>query len=687
MKRILLLAFLSSLLSAQVLRAAPSGTAYVANTGSNSVSIVSLTTQSVIDTITVGDAPRYVAFTPNGSRAYVTNSGSDSVSVIDTASQMVIDTINVGDNPEQIVVTNDGLRAYVANYNSASISVIDIPTNAVNTINTTANPFSLALHPTRDELWIGFNPSSGNSVLEARSLTDHSVIDFETSSFRYYASNGLAFWPDGSTAIGSEACGECGRFHKISGNLPITVPQPDILFDNQGAARGIAINPVTDVAYLAKLGQVGPHRVVEFGGAGRTLLTGDPYELTVSPTGDFVYLTQLTQGGANPGSVAVIDAATFSIANSIPVGLHPHGIANQPSGLYLHYKFEGNANDSVAGRNGTLIGDAAFSSNASPAEGSTQSLALDGSLDKVIYDTTADDTLNGSFTVALWANAQERRPSSGSLTFFGTRGPASTQGTDLKYLNDSAVRADIGTGSSFLAIEDSPFTWELNEWHHLAAVVTPTQYQLYVDGVLYDSRAYSGVPLLLDAGHDLAVGAVAAMLDPHGEDFHGLIDDFRIYSRALSAHEIDELVPDPIPGDYNRDGTVNAADYAVWRNTLGATGPGLDADDNGDNAVNTADYDLWRAHFGQTAGSASVSNAVPEPATLGLCIALFAMLVAQRAAVSPGATADQPSSVKREHASISGSQAMSVISSRRLGANERENCTPQGVAATFFWTT
>src|SRR5262245_25891622 len=106
--------------------AAPFGTAYVANTNGDTVSVVSLTTQSVVNTIPVGDAPRYIAFTPNGSRAYVTNSGSDSVSVINTALQSVIGTINVGDAPEQIVVTNDGLRAYVANSNSASISVIDV---------------------------------------------------------------------------------------------------------------------------------------------------------------------------------------------------------------------------------------------------------------------------------------------------------------------------------------------------------------------------------------------------------------------------------------------------------------------------------------------------------------------------------------------------------------------------------
>ncbi|MFO0788404.1 MAG: hypothetical protein U0805_03035 [Pirellulales bacterium] len=304
------------------------GVAYVANTGSDSVSIISLPTQSVVNTISVGDEPRYVAFNRSGSRAYVTNMGSDTVSVIDTAAQTVVNTIHVGDQPDQIVIINDGQRAYVANYNSASISVIDLATNTVSSFGTPPNPSSLAIHPTRDELWIGFSPTSGNTVLEARSLADHSVLDTENSSSRYYAASDLAIAPDGSMAIGSEACGLCGRFHKLSGSLPLTVTQADILYNNQGAARGIAINPVNNVAYLAKLGQNGnPHRLTELGGAGRSITTGDPRELAVSPDGKYIYLTQ------GNGTLAVIDAASFATLNSINVGTIPQGVALQPPPL------------------------------------------------------------------------------------------------------------------------------------------------------------------------------------------------------------------------------------------------------------------------------------------------------------------------------------------------------------------
>jgi hypothetical protein len=71
-------------------------------------------------------------------------------------------------------------------------------------------------------------------------------------------------------------------------------------------------------------------------------------------------------------------------------------------------------------------------------------------------------------------------------------------------------------------------------------------------------------------------------------------------------------LPGPLPGDYSQDGNVDAADYIVWRKSLGAT-------------YTQNDYEVWRAHYGQAAGSGSIANiAIPEPAT-GLP-AIIAML-------------------------------------------------------------
>ena len=72
----------------------------------------------VTDTIGVGDGPFSVAVSPDGTRAYIANVGSDTVSVIDTTTNppAVQGTpIGVGDGPFGVAVSPDGTRAYVTN--------------------------------------------------------------------------------------------------------------------------------------------------------------------------------------------------------------------------------------------------------------------------------------------------------------------------------------------------------------------------------------------------------------------------------------------------------------------------------------------------------------------------------------------------------------------------------------------
>jgi len=92
----------------------------------------------------------------------------------------------------------------------------------------------------------------------------------------------------------------------------------------------------------------------------------------------------------------------------------------------------------------------------------------------------------------------------------------------------------------------------------------------------------------------------------------------------------------PLP-DYNGNGVVDAADYTVWRNTLGQVGVGLAADGNRNGTVDPPDYDFWKANFGAIvpgAGSGSQQgtlglggSAVPEPASgtllAGAAVVLF----------------------------------------------------------------
>jgi YVTN family beta-propeller protein len=69
-----------------------------------------------------------VAVAPGGRHTYVTNTGSNSVSVIDTTSNTVTATIPVGANPLCVAVAPDGHHAYITNTDSDNVSVIEIDT-------------------------------------------------------------------------------------------------------------------------------------------------------------------------------------------------------------------------------------------------------------------------------------------------------------------------------------------------------------------------------------------------------------------------------------------------------------------------------------------------------------------------------------------------------------------------------
>jgi ELWxxDGT repeat protein len=79
----------------------------------------------------------------------------------------------------------------------------------------------------------------------------------------------------------------------------------------------------------------------------------------------------------------------------------------------------------------------------------------------------------------------------------------------------------------------------------------------------------------------------------------------------------DLAVSPAIAGDYNGNGTVDAADYVVWRKTLGSA---TDLRANGDNTgpsagvIDQADYVVWRANFGNTSSPAAIAESAQHSA-------------------------------------------------------------------------
>jgi hypothetical protein len=120
------------------------------------------------------------------------------------------------------------------------------------------------------------------------------------------------------------------------------------------------------------------------------------------------------------------------------------------------------------------------------------------------------------------------------------------------------------------------------------------------------------------------------LLGPNGTiDFTGFFGDYEITVGGqtfdlslLKGTQAYSLVI--APGDYNGDGTVDAADYVVWGKTFGSADD-LRADGNGNLVIDSGDYDVWRAAFGASYDFGSATGvagaAVAEPTSSLLLLA------------------------------------------------------------------
>lgn len=119
--------------------------------------------------------------------------------------------------------------------------------------------------------------------------------------------------------------------------------------------------------------------------------------------------------------------------------------------------------------------------------------------------------------------------------------------------------------------------------------------------------------------------------DPTNVAF-GDVDGRTLYITAQNSfYGIELNVPSPAQGDYDGDGAVTAADYTVWRDTLGAT-ENLSADGNGNRIIDDGDFDLWSSRFSDAAENGAVTSpSVPEPSvTILLAIGLLKLAHGRR---------------------------------------------------------
>jgi len=217
------------------------------------------------------------------------------------------------------------------------------------------------------------------------------------------------------------------------------------------------------------------------------------------------------------------------------------------------------AADSVGSYDGTLINFPADDSQWVSGK-FAGALNFDGTNDHVDITGYNGVTDGDSRTCTAWIKTASSQQ--GQILSWGT----SADGQKWMFRTESDGTFGVGVWGGYIktsqAINDG-------QWHHVAAVLLDdgspdlSEIQLYIDGVLETSPYVSNSRLIQTSALESVL--IGTRLDSDGvtyvQQFQGLIDDVRIYERALSAEEIQQLYQ--VATDCNHDGIVNLLDFVL----------------------------------------------------------------------------------------------------------------------------
>lgn len=168
---------------------------------------------------------------------------------------------------------------------------------------------------------------------------------------------------------------------------------------------------------------------------------------------------------------------------------------------------------------------------------------FDGANDHI--DCGSDSSLKPqTLTVSAWINT-ETLASSKSRRIVDGDFSDSVRGYSLIQKPDNTLLFGVRNSGASIGRGDSSTTMSMNKWFHVVGTYDGSKVSIYVNGLLEDENPYSNT--ITYGSNPIEIGRYRAHPDD-GYDFDGLIDEVRIYDRALSEKEVFDLYENGIKG-------------------------------------------------------------------------------------------------------------------------------------------
>lgn len=222
-----------------------------------------------------------------------------------------------------------------------------------------------------------------------------------------------------------------------------------------------------------------------------------------------------------------------------------YGWAAPPrSGLVAEYLFQGNAKDTSGNNNhGTVSGAVLTEDRFGRAN---RAYFFNGKNSYIWVRNSASLNLEDSFTFSAWVKIASLTPDGYAMIL--DKG-LNTLAYEFFVQWTEMVAALHRKPDTTIEAREGPVDIRLNEWVHLAFTWNGTNITYYFNGIPdRDVDSFNGT--LKTNTDNLYIGRspVGRNIKPeYDEYFHGAIDDLRIYNRALTAAQINELYHDKEP--------------------------------------------------------------------------------------------------------------------------------------------